>query len=529
MHRARDTLGQLLVLAALTAIAVALLRLHDGAGWWPTTQPRAWWLAATSVLVYLLACAWWLRGKRPAVAIDGAGAPLLIVWASQTGFASELAERSAAALRDAGQAAQALPLERLDAATLAAASRMLFIASTSGEGDPPDHAAPFVQRTMREALALSGLRYGLLALGDRGYGNFCAFGRTLDAWLRRCGAHPLFDRVEVDNADPGTLRHWQHLLSHLGPTTLPISDWSRPDYGRWTLQARQWLNPGSAGAAVYRLVLLPADSVLPPWQAGDIAEVGPRHAPAIIDAYLERHRLDGNRLFDGQPLRDWLARSQLPGTPEADPIDLVARLVPLPHREYSIASVPGEGRLELLLRLQHGADGQPGLGSGWLCLHAAPGDAIALRIRSNPGFHAPSPRQPLVLIGNGTGVAGLRALLAERIAAGATCNWLLIGERNGAHDLHYRDDLARWQREHGLTRLDAVFSRDTATPHRYVQDALHAAADTLRSWVDDGASIMVCGSLRGMAPAVDQALLDILGAPAKEALLLQGRYRRDVY
>jgi len=79
-----------------------------------------------------------------------------------------------------------------------------------------------------------------------------------------------------------------------------------------------------------------------------------------------------------------------------------------------------------------------------------------------------------------------------------------------------------------LARLDAVFSRDGGA-HRYVQDRLLAEAATLRQWVEEGATILVCGSLQGMAPAVDAVIEQVLGADGKEALLLAGRYRRDVY
>jgi sulfite reductase (NADPH) flavoprotein alpha-component len=41
--------------------------------------------------------------------------------------------------------------------------------------------------------------------------------------------------------------------------------------------------------------------------------------------------------------------------------------------------------------------------------------------------------------------------------------------------------------------------------------------------------VLVCGSLQGMAPAVDAVILDALGNEAHEALRIAGRYRRDVY
>ena len=62
-----------------------------------------------------------------------------------------------------------------------------------------------------------------------------------------------------------------------------------------------------------------------------------------------------------------------------------------------------------------------------------------------------------------------------------------------------------------------------------MQDALADAAAEVRRWAGDGAAIYVCGSLRGMAPAVDAVLERILGRELLEAMAADGRYRRDVY
>ncbi len=208
---------------------------------------------------------------------------------------------------------------------------------------------------------------------------------------------------------------------------------------------------------------------------------------------------------------------------------MVRSLAALPHRDYSLASIPEEGHAELLVREHRHADGNLGLGSGWLCVHAPIGAAIALRLRSNPGFHPPAPEQSMLLIGNGTGIAGLRAHLRARIAAGARRNWLLFGERNAAHDALYADELQQWQQDGWIERLELVYSRDQPQPSHYVQHALAAAADRLRHWIDQGACIYVCGSLRGMAPELDHTLDCILGADVRQELLRNGRYRRDVY
>ena len=226
-----------------------------------------------------------------------------------------------------------------------------------------------------------------------------------------------------------------------------------------------------------------------------------------------------------------LARSHLPATGSRigyDAQSIADNLQSLPHREYSIASLPQDGALHLLVRRQLRPDGAPGLGSGWLCNEALVGGRIALRVRTNANFHPPESSRPLILIGNGTGIAGLRAHLKGRIAAGAKRNWLLFGERHADRDFFYGEEIRDWHARGLLARLDLAFSRDSAE-RVYVQDKLRQASDELRHWVAAGAAIYVCGSLTGMAPGVDAALREILGDEGVEELLLERRYRRDVY
>src|SRR5690606_31335676 len=296
-----------------------------------------------------------------------------------------------------------------------------------------------------------------------------------------------------------------------------LPDWSPVAYEPWRLRERIELNAGSAGGPVFALALAPPAPARPAWQAGDIAEIGPRNRADAVEALLAALGLDAESTirFAGKPgtLADALSRAHLPAA--ADVAGLGAQaladvLQPLPHREYSIASMPHEGSLRLLVRHMRRPDGRSGLGSGWLCEHAARGGTIDLRIRTNPNFHPPAPERPLVLVGNGTGIAGLRAHLSARVQAGARRNWLLFGERNRDRDFHYRDDIERWRSDGFLERLDLAFSRDRSH-RRYVQHALRGAPDHLRAWIGAAAAIFVCGSLQGMAPGVDDALREILG------------------
>ncbi|APP74822.1 sulfite reductase [Xanthomonas vesicatoria ATCC 35937] len=531
----RVWMGNGMALLTLAAFVGWLARLHDGA-WWSPPTPHRWQLAAVGIAAYAVLCVAVFLHRARANTAHGDNSGILIVWASQTGFARELAERSAVALQSVGIGAYALPLEAVGTEQLARVPRLLCIVSTTGEGDAPDHA----QAAERYWLAdngqdLAAVQYAVLALGDRRYTQFCAFGRRIDHRLQARGGTRLFERIEVDNADPRALQQWQQRLSTLAPALATQPDWSVPTYAAWQLRERVHINPGSAGAPIHRLRLTPIDGSLPQWEAGDIAEIAPPNAPDSVEAWLQRHRRDGSDIIDGRTLRDWLGRSQLPtdaqtaAAASSDAATLVRGLLALPHREYSLASVRDEGHAELLIREHRHADGQLGLGSGWLCVHAPVGVSIALRLRSNPGFHPPAPEQPMLLIGNGTGIAGLRAHLRARIAAGVRDNWLIFGERNAAHDALYADELRQWQHDGWIARLDLVYSRAHNPSVRYVQHALAAASDSLRQWIDRGACIYLCGSLRGMAPEVDSTLDTLLGIEVRQELLRSGRYRRDVY
>ena len=452
---------------------------------WGSTAARQ--LAAAAVmLTWLLMCAaiWGMRwrarrrhaGRRVA---PGGASPVLVAYASQTGFGEQLARQTADALHTAGVPARLRALCHVTADDLAATERALFIASTCGEGDAPDNATLFMRRLMTATASLPSLHYGVLALGDREYKQFCEFGRTLDAWLAAAGASPLFERIDVDNANDAALADWQHRLSHLAGTT-DLPDWQAPAWEPWRLVARAHLNDGSAGGPTYHLELEPLSGAAADWASGDLVQV------------------------------------RAPGDPQRP-------------REYSVASIPADGRVHLLVRQERHPDGRLGVASGWLTEGAAVGSIIDLRLRPHANFRlGDNAARPLILIGNGTGMAGLRGHLRARAAAGQGRCWLVFGERQAAFDVYYRDEIDAWQASGVLACADLVFSRDQ--PERlYVQDRLRQTAQAVREWVNGGAAVYVCGSLQGLAGGVDAALVEILGQAAVDRLLEQGRYRRDVY
>lgn len=417
-----------------------------------------------------------IKQARGVLSTSAEGQHWLVGFASQSGLAEQLAWRTAGQLQAAGIAVQVQPLARVDAQALRQASRALFVVSTFGDGEAPDSARGFERSLLGRELVLADLSYAVLALGDRQYQQFCGFARRLHGWLQQQGANSLFSPVEVDNGDVVALAHWQQQLS--GLTGAPPQAMAEQPFGEWRLLDRQCLNPGSSGAPTFLLRLQPPTAA--DWQAGDLLEVLPgNHAEAAV-------------------------------------------------REYSIASLPADGALELLVRQERHPDGSLGLGSGWLTVGAELHQPLLARVRRNSGFHGPEADCPLILIGNGTGLAGLRSLLKQRIGAGQSRNWLLFGERNAAQDFYCREELDGWLASGELARLDLAFSRDQAAKV-YVQDRLRMAAEHLRCWVAEGAAIYVCGSLDGMASGVDAVLREVLGDAQVEALIEEGRYRRDVY
>ena len=256
-------------------------------------------------------------------------------------------------------------------------------------------------------------------------------------------------------------------------------DWTAPNFDEWRLVRRACLNVGSQGAPLYEIELLPVHGDPPYWESGDLVQI--------------KMAAD-----------------------EARP------------REYSIASLPAEGSLRLLVRLHLDEQGKPGLSSGWFA-EAAIGSIAYLRLRPHRLFRlGENADRPLILIGNGSGLAGLRGHIKARALAGQESNWLIYGERNAQSDAIWAGELQAWRDDGVLRRLDRVFSRDGQTM-RYVQDVLQAQVHVLQEWVADGAAIYVCGSRAGMADGVDAVLTEALGEGVVNSLMQSGRYRRDVY
>lgn len=228
-----------------------------------------------------------------------------------------------------------------------------------------------------------------------------------------------------------------------------------------------------------------------------------------------------------------------------EPADLVAMLPRLSPRLYSISSSPSAhaGQIHTTVAVvryrSHNRD-RGGVCSTFMADRTDTGESLPVYIQPNKRFRLPAdPTTPIIMIGPGTGIAPFRSFLHERRALGATGrNWLFFGERSAATDFLYREELEAMQKDGHLTRLDLAFSRDQDRKI-YVQHRMLEHAPTFWQWLEDGASIYVCGDASRMAKDVDATLHTIVaqqGNLAREAateyvqqLKDQHRYHRDVY
>ncbi|MAS23794.1 MAG: oxidoreductase [Oceanospirillaceae bacterium] len=472
--------------------------------------PQPYLIAGALVLAYLIFSLYCYRqpimrwrqryNKNNAHTAESA---TLVAYASESGQARTLAETLAQQISApcvALNQATSLIDSRRNSKEFPHIKQLLIIASTTGEGEAPDNGRLFLSQLQNADV--NGIRFAVLALGDSEYSHFCAFGLRLNQQLMQAGAEPLFDTVTVDDMNTAALNKWQQLLNEHGiadaSQTSPKPDPS--DNSRTLIfHNRQWINPGSPGGGMYQIEL-GWHGRIPQWQAGDIAEL-------------------------------WVPDEQ-------------GNII---KREYTIASIPAENSIRLLVREQHFPDGKPGVGSGWLCHNAKAGDSVEATLRSNPKFHAPDDHAPMILIGNGTGLAGLRAHIKQR-ELNNTCgeepssNWLIFGERSPTHDRPWHTELKRWVYSGELQQLDFAYSRfinhefdSHETPPAefshagYVQHVLESKAEQLKDWLEKGAYLYICGSRDGMAKGVEDTLKNLLGETTMQQLLLSDRYRRDVY
>ncbi|WVZ68934.1 hypothetical protein U9M48_017805 [Paspalum notatum var. saurae] len=141
---------------------------------------------------------------------------LLVLYASQTGNAMDAAERvGREAERGGCPAVDVLSMDSFDPSRLRNERFVVFVVSTTGQGDPPDSMKGFWRYLLQKDLGaqwLEGIHYAVFGLGDSGYQKYNFAAKKLDRRLLHLGAEPVVGIGLGDDQHPsgyeGALDPW---------------------------------------------------------------------------------------------------------------------------------------------------------------------------------------------------------------------------------------------------------------------------------------------------------------------------------
>ncbi len=489
--------------------------------------------------------------------------PLTIIFASETGNCEKLASDMARQSRKLGFRPTLIDMADLDLAALASAPRLAVIAATWGEGEPPGRAARVYSALMKEgAPRLDGVAYGVLALGDTAYAEFCAVGKRIDERLAELGAKRIVARVDcdLDFAEPAA--NW--IGAALKALTPPDAERSRVIEVDFSGNAAAKSNPGIVEAEIIDHVNLNSsrsgketihlalafDGAVPAYDPGDLFDLYAENDPAYVDELLALTSLSKDDALRGELLtardvttlslktldsytaltghrdvktlisegqaRGWIAGRQLidlvanfPSALSAEQLRGLTR--PLSPRAYSIASSRRDAADEahiLVSAVRYAAHGRArkGVASSYVAERLKRGARVRVKLRPNRHFALPDPGRDIIMVGPGTGVAPFRAFVQDRrVTQAKGKRWLFFGDRNFTHDFLYQLEWQEALKDGSLTRMDVAFSRDR--PEKiYVQHKMWDRRRELVDWLDHGAHFYVCGDAKAMAKDVRTTL-----------------------
>ncbi|KAF7819991.1 NADPH-dependent diflavin oxidoreductase 1 isoform X1 [Senna tora] len=166
---------------------------------------------------------------------------LLILYATQTGNALDAAEQLGREAERRGCPVKLHSMDEYDPSLLSKEEAMVFVVSTTGQGDTPDSMKVFWRYLLQKSLSkhwLNGVPYAVFGLGDSSYQKYNFVAKKLDKRLMDLGGTVILERGLGDDQHPsgyeGALDPWMsslwRVLSEIKPKLIPNgTDFMIPD------------------------------------------------------------------------------------------------------------------------------------------------------------------------------------------------------------------------------------------------------------------------------------------------------------
>jgi sulfite reductase (NADPH) flavoprotein alpha-component len=518
-----------------------------------------------------------------------ANAELQIIYGTETGNAKLVAKHALRYYSRNGVKATCINMSKVNPSELSNSKYVLVVVSTHGEGDPPQQAKKFfIQLMNAENLNYSQVNYSICALGDSGYDQFCFAGKNLDARFSQLGATAFFPRVDCDLEFTDKAINWIkqsfEAYKKKNKTKAPTEKsedvfeiLTKQSFYHATLIDKVKLSSDLNPDEVFHLTFKLNENNLD-YKPGDSIKIIPRNPESLVEKIIEKLPQQKN----GTDLRNYLLdeaeitslqlstlekyqvfandsglkqllenkESRLEYIKQANFYDLITdypfdlsdetlkQILPkLKSRVYSIASSQkkNSGNLDLTVktvRYNYKQAMHEGSGSVFINEKIEAGMQLKFALERSPSFAINNDSgKPIIMIAVGTGIAPFRTFLQEVELSNSKNNlWLIWGIKYKEDYSLYKSELQEQLSKGIINHLDIAYSK-ILEGSEYVQDKILKKSDQLNEYIQAGAHIYVCGSIK-MGKDVDKTLESIfqqnqLGS--FEDFETSGRYHTDVY
>ena len=236
---------------------------------------------------------------------------LNILFGTQTGNAEGLALETADVAKTYGLDTKVQGLDEVDIKDFQNMKNVIVSIATYGEGEMPDNAELFWKDLVSpEMPKLPEMRFGVLALGDTGYDEFCQAGKLIDMRLEQLGASRIISRQDCDVDYEDIAASWisdavpklTNNLSHsdLGEKSTRVrSEWNRKNPFPARLSLNKLLSKNGSGKEIRHYEVDISDSGIE-YSAGDVINVLPVNNSTLVSLIIERLDIDPSHIPNGK-------------------------------------------------------------------------------------------------------------------------------------------------------------------------------------------------------------------------------------